>query len=83
MITPRSSRTFFDALWLAGLEPPTNNAEIGERYLDLLIRGIDHELVTIPAGKHGNFTRAENQRAFVAIKAFLAKHGLTSSISSN
>ena len=45
--------------------------------------GIDHELVTIPGGKHGNFTRAENQKAYVAIKAFLAKHGLTSAISSN
>jgi acetyl esterase/lipase len=41
--------------------------------------GVDHELVTIPGGKHGNFTRAENQRAYVAIKAFLAKHRLTSS----
>ncbi len=45
--------------------------------------GVDHELVTIPGGKHGNFTRAENQRAYVAIKAFLAKHGLTSAVSSN
>jgi acetyl esterase/lipase len=45
--------------------------------------GVDHDLVTIPGGKHGNFTRAENQKAFVAIKAFLAKHGLTSSVSSN
>ena len=41
--------------------------------------GVDHELVTIPGGKHGNFTRAENQRAYGAIKAFLGKHGLTSS----
>ena len=41
--------------------------------------GVDHELVTIPGGKHGNFTRAENQRAYAAIKAFLGKHGLTSS----
>jgi acetyl esterase/lipase len=38
--------------------------------------GIDHELVTIPGGKHGNFTREENQRAYVAIKAFLKKHGM-------
>ncbi len=38
--------------------------------------GVDHELVTIPGGKHGNFTRAESQRAFAAIKAFLASHGL-------
>ena len=41
--------------------------------------GVDHELVTIPGGKHGNFTRAENQRAYGAIKAFLGKHGLTAS----
>src|SRR5262249_23632236 len=40
--------------------------------------GIDQELITIPGGKHGNFTRAENQRAYAAIKAFLSKHGLTS-----
>ena len=45
--------------------------------------GIDHELVTIPGGKHGNFTRAENQRAYAAIKTFLAKHGLISTVSSN
>jgi acetyl esterase/lipase len=44
---------------------------------------IDHELVTIPGGKHGNFTRAENERAYAAIKAFLAKHGLTSASSSS
>jgi dipeptidyl aminopeptidase/acylaminoacyl peptidase len=45
--------------------------------------GVDHELVTIPGGKHGNFTRAENQKAYAAIKAFLAKHGLTSAGSAN
>jgi len=45
--------------------------------------GVDHELVTIPGGKHGNFTRAENQKAFVAIKAFLARHGMTSALSAN
>ncbi|PYS38379.1 MAG: alpha/beta hydrolase [Acidobacteria bacterium] len=45
--------------------------------------GIDQELITIPGGKHGNFTRAENQRAYAAIKAFLAKHGLTSAVSTN
>ncbi|PYR64022.1 MAG: alpha/beta hydrolase [Acidobacteria bacterium] len=37
---------------------------------------VDGELITIPGGKHGGFTRAENQRAYAAIKAFLAKHGL-------
>jgi acetyl esterase/lipase len=45
--------------------------------------GIDHELVTIPGGKHGNFTRAENQRAYAAIKAFLAKHGLAPGVSAS
>src|SRR5207244_9070080 len=45
--------------------------------------GIDHELITIPGGKHGNFTRTENQQQYAAIKAFLAKDGRTSSISSN
>jgi acetyl esterase/lipase len=45
--------------------------------------GIDQELITIPGGKHGNFTRAENQRAYAAIKAFLSKHGLTSVVSAN
>ena len=40
---------------------------------------VDGELITIPGGKHGGFTRAENQRAYTAIKAFLARHGLTPS----
>jgi acetyl esterase/lipase len=40
--------------------------------------GVDHELVTITGGRHGNFTRAENQRAYAAIKAFLTKHGVAS-----
>jgi acetyl esterase/lipase len=44
--------------------------------------GVDGELVTIPGGKHGGFTRAENQRAYEAIKAFLAKHGLAATASS-
>jgi acetyl esterase/lipase len=38
---------------------------------------VDGQLVTIAGGKHGGFTRAENQRAYDAIKVFLAKHGLT------
>jgi acetyl esterase/lipase len=45
--------------------------------------GVDGELVTIPGGKHGGFTRAENQKAYAAIKAFLAKHGLLAATSSN
>ena len=45
--------------------------------------GVDGELVTIPGGKHGGFTRAENQRAYAVIKAFLTKHGLITASSSN
>jgi acetyl esterase/lipase len=41
---------------------------------------VDGELVTIPGGKHGGFTRAENLRAYQAIKAFLAKHGLVATV---
>jgi len=49
----------------------------------LMKAGVDVELVTIPGGKHGGFTRAENQRAYTSIRAFLAKHGLLASTSSN
>jgi len=45
--------------------------------------GVDGELVTIPGGRHGGFTRSENQRAYAAIKAFLAKHGLNTANSLN
>jgi hypothetical protein len=40
-----SSRTFWDALWRARLEPLGDNAQIGERFLALLILRIDDELV--------------------------------------
>ena len=35
--------------------------------------GVREEMITIPGGRHGGFSREENQRAFAAIKAFLAK----------
>jgi acetyl esterase/lipase len=41
---------------------------------------VDGELVTIPGGRHGGFTRAENQKAYGAIKAFLARHGLIAAL---
>ena len=37
---------------------------------------IANELVTIPNGRHGGFTDAENLRAYTAIRAFLAAHSL-------
>jgi len=38
--------------------------------------GIPNQLVTIPGGKHGGFSREETARAFTAIREFLSKHGL-------
>ena len=38
--------------------------------------GASSELVTIPNGRHGGFPRAEQLRAFAAVRAFLAKHRL-------
>jgi acetyl esterase/lipase len=38
--------------------------------------GIAQELVTIPGGGHGPFTRSENKMAYEAIWAFLAQQGI-------
>jgi hypothetical protein len=35
-------------------------------------------LVTIPEGKHGNFTPEERTTIYVAIREFLARNGLAS-----
>ena len=42
----------------------------------LTAAGVTAQLVTIPGGKHGGFPPAENQRAYQAIREFLAKQGL-------
>ena len=39
--------------------------------------GVATELVTIPKGLHGNFPAPEQRRALAAVRAFLAKHGIT------
>lgn len=38
--------------------------------------GVAHQLVTIPGGKHGNFTPEERVRIYTAIREFLGKNGL-------
>ena len=38
--------------------------------------GVPNELVTIPNGRHGNFTPEERAKIYAAIRAFLTKHGL-------
>lgn len=45
--------------------------------------GASSELVTIPAGRHGNFPPADQTRAVEAVRAFLAKHGITRRAPSN
>jgi acetyl esterase/lipase len=40
--------------------------------------GVTQEMITIPGGKHGGFSREENQRAFAAIEAFLTRLGIHS-----
>ena len=45
--------------------------------------GVGEQLVTIPGGKHGGFSRAENERAYREIRAFLAKQGLITKQSSS
>ncbi len=37
---------------------------------------VPSQLLTIPGGKHGGFTREENIKIFAAIREFLAKNGL-------
>jgi len=39
--------------------------------------GVPEKLVTIPGGKHGGFSREENERAYKEIEAFLKANGLT------
>jgi acetyl esterase/lipase len=38
--------------------------------------GVPNQLVTVPGGKHGNFPRPENERAYRAIREFVVKHNL-------
>jgi acetyl esterase/lipase len=38
--------------------------------------GVPEEMITIPGGKHGGFSREENRRAFAAIEAFLTRLGI-------
>ncbi|HVH26858.1 MAG TPA: alpha/beta hydrolase [Vicinamibacterales bacterium] len=62
---------------IQGDQDPTVPYAHSVRLQDALKKAnVDGELVTIPGGRHGGFTRAENQRAHAAIRAFLAKHGL-------
>ena len=45
--------------------------------------GVSTELVTVPGGKHGNFTFDENLKIYAAIRGFLVKHNLLTRTASN
>jgi acetyl esterase/lipase len=45
--------------------------------------GAAHELVTVPGGRHGNFTDAEQMKHYAAIRAFLTKHGVLTARAAN
>jgi acetyl esterase/lipase len=58
---------------IQGDADPTVPYEHSVRLQDALAKaGVPHELVTIPGGKHGNFSPEERTRIYVAIHAFLA-----------
>ncbi len=38
--------------------------------------GVPHEMVTVPGGKHGNFTAEERTKIYLAIQTFLKKNGV-------
>jgi acetyl esterase/lipase len=56
-----------------GTVPYTQSVRLHEA---LKQAGIPQQLVTIPGGKHGGFSRDESRRAFAAIDAFLDRVGL-------
>jgi acetyl esterase/lipase len=58
---------------IQGDADPTVPYEHSVRLQEALAKvGVPHELVTIPGGKHGNFSPEERTRIYVAIHAFLA-----------
>jgi hypothetical protein len=38
--------------------------------------GVENLLITVPGGKHGNFTPEERTRIYTAIREFLTKNSL-------
>jgi acetyl esterase/lipase len=38
--------------------------------------GLPNQLLTIPGGKHGGFTRDETMKIFTTVREFLTKHGI-------
>ncbi len=45
--------------------------------------GVSNQLLTIPGGKHGGFTREESLKIYATIREFLTKNGVTSNLQSS
>ena len=64
-------------LAIQGDADPTVPYQHSVRLTEALTKvGVPNQLVTIPGGKHGNFTRDERTRIYTVIREFLAKNGL-------
>jgi acetyl esterase/lipase len=64
-------------LAIQGDADPTVPYQHSVRLTEALAKaGVPNQLVTIPGGKHGGFTRDERTRIYLAIREFLAKNGL-------
>jgi acetyl esterase/lipase len=60
-----------------GDEDPTVPYSQKQRFHQALAgAGAAHELVTVPKGRHGGFTDAEQVKNYAAIRAFLMKHNV-------
>jgi dipeptidyl aminopeptidase/acylaminoacyl peptidase len=64
-------------LAIQGDADPTVPYQHSVRLTEALTKvGVPNQLVTIPGGKHGGFTRDERTHIYTVIREFLAKNGL-------
>ncbi len=64
-------------LTIQGDADPTVPYSHGVRLRDALEKAdVPNQLLTIPGGKHGNFTPEERTRIYLTIREFLAKNGI-------
>jgi len=50
---------------------------------DEIATGVPNQLLTIPGGKHGGFSREESSKIFATIREFLNKNGVTNNLQSS
>jgi acetyl esterase/lipase len=68
-------------LTIHGDADPTVPYKHAERLRDALNKAnVPNELLTIPGGKHGNFTPEQRVHIYTVVREFLAKHGLPAEV---